>query len=239
MIRTLLRQPLRLIPPKTVLPVLSGPNAGRRWVKGSGNPSYWLGYYERQHVQHFIDQARPGGVVWDIGANVGYYALAAARKTGAKVVAIEALPENAAFLRRHVALNRADMIEVLEAAVTASHNGTVFFERSESRFQGKVGSGDLAVRSVSIDGLIADGLPAPALVKMDIEGGEADALIGAGKLLAERRCVWMVSLHGPDVARRCYEIFAAHGYAMTDGNDARKLSSAAEIENCWGVWARP
>jgi FkbM family methyltransferase len=239
MIRSLLRQPLRLIPATAVLPVLSGPNAGRRWIKGSGNPSYWLGYYERRHVQHFLDQARPGSVVWDIGANVGYYALAAARKTDAKVVAIEALPENAAFLRRHVALNRADAIEVIEAAVTATHNGTVLFERADSRFQGKVGAGDLVVRSVSIDGLIADGRPVPALVKMDIEGGEADALTGAGKLLAARRTVWVVSLHGAAVARRCYEIFTRHGYVLTDGNDDRTISGISDIEDCWGVWARP
>ncbi|MEM4217778.1 MAG: FkbM family methyltransferase, partial [Candidatus Methanomethylicaceae archaeon] len=54
-------------------------------------------------------------------------------------------------------------------------------------------SGDIACDVVRLDDLL-ERFPPPRLVKMDIEGGEDDALAGASRLLSEVRPVWVVEL---------------------------------------------
>jgi hypothetical protein len=61
-----------------------------------------------------------------------------------------------------------------------------------------------------------DPLPAepPSVVKMDIEGGESDALVGAQGLLRERQTTWFIALHGAEERQRCGEILVAAGYSL-------------------------
>src|SRR5512141_679281 len=58
---------------------------------------YWLGTYEPDLQAAVRDLVRPGQVVYDVGANIGYVTLLLARAAGenGKVIAFEALPENA------------------------------------------------------------------------------------------------------------------------------------------------
>src|SRR5690606_1881437 len=60
----------------------------------------------------------PGTVFVDVGANIGTYALYAARR-GARVVAIEANPETAAKLSYNVAANAAGLIGEVETTIGA------------------------------------------------------------------------------------------------------------------------
>ena len=58
---------------------------------------YWLGTYEPQLVSGFHQFCKSGKVVYDVGANIGYTALAFSRLLGpdGKVFAFEPLPDNA------------------------------------------------------------------------------------------------------------------------------------------------
>lgn len=60
-----------------------------------------------------------GAVVFDVGANLGFFALLAGRLTGpsGRVVAFEPLPESAAVAREHARLNRLEQVVVHECAV--------------------------------------------------------------------------------------------------------------------------
>ena len=67
---------------------------------------YWLGTYEPELQAALRELIRPGAVIYDVGANIGYVSLLlakAAGKTG-KVYAFEALPENAERWRKNMAL---------------------------------------------------------------------------------------------------------------------------------------
>lgn len=61
------------------------------------------GLHETQVQQALVRSAGPGDVVWDVGANVGFMSLVAARIVGpsGRVVAVEAEPGCAALVRRH------------------------------------------------------------------------------------------------------------------------------------------
>ena len=97
----LLRLPLRLIPKRMAMPILQGRLRGTKWIVGAGEHGYWLGSYEMNKRLAFEREIPNGAVLFDIGANVGYFSLLAAKLVGpeGRVYAFEPLPEISSFLR--------------------------------------------------------------------------------------------------------------------------------------------
>lgn len=207
----LIRQPLRMIPSNATLRVLSGPLRGARWIAGSSTHGCWLGSYEQSFQSLFFSLVPDGGVVWDIGANVGLYSLLAARK-GAKVLAFEPLPENLAFLHRHVELNSLqERIELFPMAAS-DHDGEAMFRIVPgNRSEGSLGpDGTLAVRTIRLDSL---GI-VPDLIKIDVEGNEYAVLSGARQTLTVYHPSVLVALHTGD--SQCRDLLVELGYEVTE-----------------------
>lgn len=206
------RLPLRLIPQDGVVPMLTGAARGAKWIAHSGLHGFWLGTFERDIRRVFERTVKPGDVVYDIGAHVGLYAVIASR-LGAQVIAFEPLPRNLRFLHRHISMNDLN-VRVVEAAVSQVSGSTSFEEHGHA--MGRIGKGPLTVRTVVVDELVAAGeLPPPRVVKMDIEGGEFNALIGMRRLLAEAKPTIFLSTHGDEVAAACAALLKEAGYRLT------------------------
>lgn len=140
---------------------------------------------------------RPADCVWDVGANVGLFAMAARHHSGAggKVVAMEA-DHDAVSLLFATARHSGDGLTVLPIAVS-DEDGFVRFAiakraRAANAIEG-FGStqtgGVLETRTLpsrSLDSLI-DHFPAPNVLKIDVEGAELAVLRGASRLLAHSR----------------------------------------------------
>lgn len=131
---------------------------------------------------------KPGGTFFDIGANVGFFSLLAARLVGpsGRIVAFEPVPANAAAIRRNAALNNFQHITAIETAVGDS---TGEIELVLTRHPGGASiiqdtpspdiTGRTRVPLARIDDLHAQGrIPAPNLVKIDVEGAEPAVLRG-------------------------------------------------------------
>jgi FkbM family methyltransferase len=221
----LLRLPLRLVPAMRPLPVLSGALAGRRWLSTAGPHGCWLGTYERDLQRLFARTVRPGHVVWDVGANVGFFTLLAAVLTGrsGRVVAIEPLPRNLELLRRHLALNRIENVLVIASAI-ADTSGTTRIDVAASPSMGHIdAAAGIEVTLTTIDELVASGrAPAPDVIKMDIEGGESRALTGAAKTLSTQRPVVLLSTHGWQQHSACWQALERLGYAVTLRRDGSR-----------------
>jgi len=135
---------------------------------------------------------KPGSVVLDIGANIGYYTLLAASRIGkgGKVIAFEPSAEDIAMLRMSLAVNRFDNVTIHAKAV-AEANGVLSFRMADSiAVVGRSGPAAKAfqVESVALDSYLKDE-PRIDLVKMDIDGGEGLALRGMKQLLKRHRPV--------------------------------------------------
>ena len=121
--------------------------------------TYWLGTFEPAKRILFEQTVKPGHVVDDIGANVGWYSLLASAlvgKTG-KVYAFEPLPENLHYLKRHLELNNIQNVEVVAAAV-AEAPGTAAFSTGPNRSMGHLTARrGIPIPVVSLDDMVTKG----------------------------------------------------------------------------------
>lgn len=214
----LLKAPLNRLSPTTVVTILSGPLRGKKWIIGASRHAYWLGLYEKDKSKHFARHIKSGQVVYDVGAHVGYYSLLAATRVGREghVWAFEPVPENFAFLQRHIELNRIPNITCMQTAIARS-SGTTYFRMGGTRSTGKLSSqGELAVAALCLDDLVsACSAPLPNVIKLDIEGAELDALQGARNLLLASHPKLYVATHSESLHRDCIEYLAGMKYEVT------------------------
>jgi FkbM family methyltransferase len=212
---TIAHRALSAIPHGVVVPILSGPLRGSKWITGALRHACWLGRYEPERQIELTRLVRPGDVVLDIGANVGFYTLLAAKLAGpsGRVFAFEPLADNVAMLRRHLEVNRVATVEVVEAAVAAA-SGTRRFTTGEYHATGQLTeTGGQAVQVVSLDELHASGrLPRVDVMKVDVEGAELEVLQGAARVIEEFRPVVIMELHNPEMDRECPAFLRARGY---------------------------
>lgn len=227
----LIRLPLRLIPKGAVLPILQGRLRGKKWIVGAGEHGYWLGSYELRKRKAFEAEIRPNTVIYDIGANVGFYSLLAAHLSGqdGRVYAFEPLGRNVDFIRRHAALNQFTNIEVFEAAV-AEYSGEVFFDPGFSIATGHISEkGTVKVRQVCLDELLAAGeIVPPDVIKVDVEGAEFAVFKGAQKLVEKFRPLIFLDTHGRDVHDLTVQFLTDYGYHI-EILDGRTLADAKEL----------
>src|SRR5207249_2412898 len=81
---------------------------------------YYFGMWE-PHISRWIDERlSPGDTFIDVGANIGYYSLLAARRVGptGSVVAIEPSPKTFRALEANLAQNRLKNVRTVNAAVS-------------------------------------------------------------------------------------------------------------------------
>lgn len=227
----LLRLPLRLIPKGMVLPILQGQLRGKKWIVGAGEHGYWLGSYEYNKRLAFERLVDPDMVVYDIGANVGYFTLLASGLTGpeGRVVAFEPLPRNIRYLRRHVQINHLENVKVIEAAVS-DHDGDGYFDLGPSSAMGRLAvDGKLKVQMVSLDTLLAEGqLAPPDVIKLDVEGAEYDALRGGWKLLETHRPLLFLDTHGRKAHHFTVALLDELGYCF-EILDGKSLQETREL----------
>lgn len=159
------------------------------------------GRYEPQETALLQRILRPGMTFVDVGANWGYFTLAAAGlvERRGRVVSVEADPAACAALRVNCARNRLDWVTVVEMAAS-DQPGTLQFRPYDAGATESANYGlartttvvegtqplDVAGRRLD-DALDEAGVDRVDLLKMDIEGGEGRALAGLRRRLAGHR----------------------------------------------------
>jgi len=210
----LARLPLRALPRTLTVRILQGQLRGKKWIVGSTRHACWLGSYEI-HIQNVVAQeVKQGGIFYDVGANVGFYSLLASILIGpGKVYAFEPLPANVRYIKKHLELNEIQNVEVLEVAIS-DERGTLSFQDEETRGMGRLqAGGNLCVRTVTLDSLLQEQRIAPPdCIKMDIEGEESRALMGAKECFQRCKPKLILATHGKEVHRECCRLLDSWGY---------------------------
>lgn len=194
--------------------IRAGALQGRRWVIASGS-RFVKGTYEPIQSEAFCRLIRPGSVVFDVGAHVGYYTVLSSFLAGpcGQVIAFEPLPANLKFLRRHVRLNGCDNVRILENCV-GEGSCMARFDDSHGTGVGHLAcEGTLEVQVRSLDEMVESGeLPIPQFIKIDVEGAELLVLSGAQRLLRRQHPILILSTHSDDLDRACLERLFEFGY---------------------------
>ena len=228
----MLRWPLGYIPKELVVPVMQGVLRGKKWIVGSSNHGCWFGSYESRIQQVFARFVRPGDVVYDLGAHVGFHTLLASMLVGRNgcVFAFEPLHTNLVYLRRHLALNKVSNTTIVAAAVS-DQSGWVWMSEGANRSQARVDeTGTVQVRAVKLDDFVfQNNFRAPTLMKIDVEGAEHSILKGAARLLIEKRPVIILSTHGSEIKELCCTLLSKLGYILCSVQANENLESATEL----------
>jgi len=152
---------------------------------------------ERWILEHVLRILERGGAFYDIGSNVGLYAVLVAKALGERgeVIAFEPSSEAYAHLRSNVELNRLNNVRLFQNAL-----GRLPTQGRLHRGGGNADSSlvvppsgvDLGYELVSVvrgdDLVLCHHLPLPRAVKIDVEGYEHEVIQGLRSTLAEPEC---------------------------------------------------
>lgn len=194
---------------------------------------------------------RPGVRAWDIGANVGVFAFAAAGLAGrgGRVLAVEPDPWLFGLLQRSRAANRGrELAEVeLLCAAAAEKSGVARFAiaargRASNALLGFGNSQmggvreELLVPIVTLDQLLEATFP-PEIVKIDVEGAELLVLQGGRRLLAEVRPALLLEVAEGN-AQAVTSILREARYHLFDAADPARALPPVE-RAVWDTLALP
>ena len=151
----------------------------------------YLGLYELEIASHCKRLLQRCGNAFDIGGNNGYYTFILGKHTGGKVISVEPVDEHIRELRENISQNSYP-VTAIQAFVGAKQNDGI----------------------VTIDQL-SDEYFKPDFIKMDIEGGEVDALKGGLKLIKTHRPHMVIEVHSEALELDCRQILEEYGYKIT------------------------
>lgn len=192
---------------------------------------YYFGEYESGTLEILKKILHQGHVFLDVGANIGYISLTAAKFVGEKglVYAIEPNPDTWEILKENINLNKYKNIYSFNLALGSKEFETQIFTNSRNRglttlfpqynVRDKL---DIQIKVSTIDVLIDSGqVKTPALIKIDVEGYELEVLKGATKLLSSPQapalCIEFSRMHpmfGGDVLDIYYFIRNVNNYSI-------------------------
>ena len=202
---------------------------------GTADAHYARGDVELPVQEALAARLHPGGVFYDVGANVGFFTVIGARLGGAtgRVVALEPVPANAALIRRNCDLNGFGGVLVIEQAasdsigigelILARHSGGAALSTASRPVDATT---TIDVELTTIDALVDELALPPTLVKIDVEGAELAVLTGMADTLARHRPTIVCEIDDGDRRRyqekhdECVDLLEESGYRITELADS-------------------
>ncbi|HVM32248.1 MAG TPA: FkbM family methyltransferase [bacterium] len=165
--------------------------------------------YEPLETRLLLENLEKGQTFVDIGANIGYYTLLAARQVGpqGRVLAFEPDPDNFKLLQKNVETNGYGNVALFNQALCDRPGEAKLFLNPRNRGDHRIyDSGDgrafVRVPQIRLDDCLKAFKSPPHFIKMDIQGAEAGALAGMAQTLAASGRLILVAEFGPENLRR-------------------------------------
>ncbi|WP_428265133.1 FkbM family methyltransferase [Haliangium sp.] len=172
-------------------------------------------FYENDMLQHAATLLKPNDLVIDVGAYIGNHTLFFAGICDAEVVAFEPNPPSFAILDQNIALNG------LQDRVTAYNKGLGrACAKAEviSPSRKNQGSAQLTLSDDGqVDVVALDDIPlarAPRIIKIDVEGMEAEVLAGAAKLIQDAHPLLYIETQSKAKLANIFPTLRSWGYSI-------------------------
>jgi FkbM family methyltransferase len=169
---------------EVIVPWIGGMRlAARRGMTGATGNIY-AGLHEFADMAFTLHFLRPDDLFLDVGANVGSYTLIASGVCKAKTISFEPDPQTMALLRRNIDLNGLDGRVLLEQTAVGAEDGEVEFTLGRDTCNQVTQGNALRTQRVSMRTLDSvASLTPPTMIKVDVEGYEAQVFRGAQAVL--------------------------------------------------------
>lgn len=205
----------------------------------------YCGLHEYADMAFVLHLLRKGDLFLDLGANIGSYTILASKISGAHTIAVEPDSQTVLHLRRNVEANgMGDLVEIVEAALGAEH-GMARFSIGRDTTNQVVADVSLNSREVKLMPLdVIVGNREPVMIKMDVEGYEAQVLKGARETLRKPSLIAIETetsdadvlgiLTGAGFERYCYDARSreiAHEPFGTSASNALYLRDIASVKS--------
>jgi len=221
----LLNVPVPIRFPEITHPIYGSLTKNMSWIASHGVSG------EERERGNFVELLKIGDFkrFFDVGANIGLYGfLFKALVPGGHVMLFEPDPDNAHFIRKTMLRGELPNVQLLETAV-GNHVGEVTFKRDlVTGATGTIRAGasfierhhkakpkDIQVRLTTLD-RIAEGAGDPDLVKIDVEGVEADVLDGARNVIDRATPAIFFECNDKNSRSIIFERLQRTGYVMLD-----------------------
>jgi FkbM family methyltransferase len=211
-------------------------------------PGLRAGDYEPHLTAVFERYCQPGMTVVDVGANLGYYSLLAARLVGpaGRVVALEPNSENCRLLLSSLRLGAVTNVDLVPVACDTT-TGWAYYSTHVGSNGGLVDDGDLlgrpgvVVPTFRLDDVVSGPVH---FLKLDVEGAEGRVVQGATRILERDRPIVTTELKEEMLSRvsgmsltEYLGFFESRGYApvMLD-KDTGDEHPYPDVTSMLGAW---
>lgn len=192
--------------------------------------------------EFWADLDLKGKTVYDVGAFHGLLTLFFASRAR-QVVCFEPNTQNRARLMDNLKLNEIRNVEVRPVGVGSKREtrrmvgnplmpggSTVDPEAAERLVRAGVGTRVEEISIVTLDEETASGLPAPDLIKIDVEGLENEVLCGARRTMETFKPALFIELHGDTMAEKKRKVAEVVDLVWAAGyRDIRHIESGSMI----------
>lgn len=144
---------------------------------------YSQGLYDHNNMNLVRLLLRNGGVLFDVGANIGTYTLVASESARARVFAFEPHPRTFALLTANVELNGRENVTLVNAALSDKSGWVLLTDDPGSAVNHLMPAeahDAIPVECLRADEVCARYGVAPTIAKVDVEGFEYGVLAGFG-----------------------------------------------------------
>lgn len=200
---------------------------------------FWHDGYEIPETTTLLKMIPASGIFLDIGANIGYHTLCAAKvlRNGGQVIAFEPSPETFRHLQENIALNKFTNITAVQKGISDKTTTATFYfsGRENTGSSGLSPSGEFSGQSTAVELVNADDwlqqykLAQIHAVKIDVEGHEMQVLQGLQQTLRQNRPVIMIEILASTLARFDHTPAEVYGFLNGIGYKAYQLNDANEL----------
>lgn len=223
---------------------------GPRRLRLDGNVKLWVpSRWDAMHLETaegdlwraLPDLIEPNQVIYDVGANIGAFAVRLAHLTGpgGRVYCVEPNPLCIHYMRTNLAANQVTNAEILPTALLDVERETPFAVNygnanlgatDAAAMFGWKGGHRIAVRGRTFDAMVHEhDFAPPEVIKIDVEGAEPLVVAGMAVTLEKHRPRFLIELHGLGPTGQTLEQLDRHGYRYRD-------PSGRIFEDAEAVW---